>query len=97
MIEFKMEVEMKTVAFVPIKRDNQRFSEKNTKRFNDGTSHITVVFGVECVDIDHPEDCEMANAIYMKVMRKGHICRKRMDLFYPYAAPHLVSLRMEVV
>ncbi len=28
------------------------------------TPHITVVKGVECVDIDYPEDFEIANAIY---------------------------------
>lgn len=38
----EMEVKMKTVAFVPIKLDNQRLPGKNTMRFDDGTSLITV-------------------------------------------------------
>ncbi|MGN0414939.1 MAG: cytidylyltransferase domain-containing protein [Agathobacter sp.] len=33
---------MKTVAFVPIKLNNQRTPGKNTKRFDDGTALITV-------------------------------------------------------
>ena len=33
---------MKTVAFVPIKLNNQRTPGKNTKRFADGTALITV-------------------------------------------------------
>ena len=34
--------------------------------------HITEVSGVECVDIDYPEDFEIANAIYMSIInRKG--------------------------
>lgn len=33
--------------------------------------HITQVSGIECVDIDYPEDFEMANAIYMK--KSNHI------------------------
>lgn len=32
--------------------------------------HITVVSGVECVDIDYPEDFEIANAIYMSIIKK---------------------------
>ena len=31
--------------------------------------HITIVSGVECIDIDYPEDFEIANALYMN-MRK---------------------------
>lgn len=31
--------------------------------------HITVVSGVECVDIDYPEDFEIANAIYMSLLK----------------------------
>ena len=30
--------------------------------------HITEVSGVECVDIDYPEDFEIANAVYMKMI-----------------------------
>ncbi len=32
--------------------------------------HITVVEGIECVDIDYPEDFEIANAIYMGIINK---------------------------
>lgn len=33
--------------------------------------HITEVSGVECIDIDYPEDFEIANAIYMsRIIRK---------------------------
>lgn len=32
--------------------------------------HITVVEGVECVDIDYPEDFKIANAIYMSVLKE---------------------------
>lgn len=32
--------------------------------------HITEVTGVECVDIDYPEDFEIANAIYMNIKKK---------------------------
>lgn len=37
--------------------------------------HITEVSGVECVDIDYPEDFEIANAIYMFMIKEkeGHI------------------------
>lgn len=31
--------------------------------------HITVVSGIECIDIDYPEDFEMANTIYMNMIR----------------------------
>lgn len=31
--------------------------------------HITEVSGVECVDIDYPEDFEIANAIYMSIVK----------------------------
>ncbi len=31
--------------------------------------HITVVSGIECVDIDYPEDFLIANAIYMAVIK----------------------------
>lgn len=31
--------------------------------------YITEVKGVECIDIDYPEDFEIANAIYMKIIR----------------------------
>ena len=31
--------------------------------------HITIVDGLECVDIDYPEDFEIANAIYMHILR----------------------------
>jgi CMP-N-acetylneuraminic acid synthetase len=33
--------------------------------------YICEVSGVECVDIDYPEDFEIANAIYMHILRKG--------------------------
>lgn len=33
--------------------------------------YICEVSGVECVDIDYPEDFEIANAIYMAIIRKG--------------------------
>ena len=32
--------------------------------------HITEVIGIECVDIDYPEDFEIANAIYMNIINK---------------------------
>ena len=32
--------------------------------------HITEVSGVECVDIDYPEDFEIANSIYMNIILK---------------------------
>lgn len=32
--------------------------------------HITEVSGVECVDIDYPEDFEIANAIYKEIVSK---------------------------
>lgn len=32
--------------------------------------HITEVSGIECVDIDYPEDFEIANAIYMSMIRR---------------------------
>ncbi len=32
--------------------------------------HIVEVKGVECVDIDYPEDFEIANAIYMNIIKK---------------------------
>lgn len=45
---------MKTVAFVPIKLNNQRTPGKNTKRFDDGTALITVFLKtlVKCNEID---------------------------------------------
>ena len=33
--------------------------------------HITEVSGVECVDIDYPEDFEIANAIYMSIIKRN--------------------------
>lgn len=33
------------------------------------TPHITEVKGIECVDIDYPEDFEIANAIYMRLIK----------------------------
>lgn len=33
--------------------------------------YICEVSGVECVDIDYPEDFEIANAIYMGILKKG--------------------------
>lgn len=33
--------------------------------------YITEVTGVECVDIDYPEDFEIANAIYKEIVSKG--------------------------
>ena len=45
---------MKTVAFVPIKLNNQRTPGKNTKKFDDGTPLITVFLKtlVKCTEID---------------------------------------------
>ena len=34
------------------------------------TPYITEVSGIECVDIDYPEDFEIANAIYMNLLKK---------------------------
>lgn len=34
------------------------------------TPYICEVSGVECVDIDYPEDFELANAIYMNILKK---------------------------
>lgn len=34
--------------------------------------YITLVSGVECIDIDYPEDFEMANAIYMRSIPGGY-------------------------
>ena len=31
--------------------------------------HLTEVKGIECVDIDYPEDFEIANALYMKLIK----------------------------
>ena len=33
--------------------------------------YICEVSGVECVDIDYPEDFEIANAIYMGILKNG--------------------------
>ena len=33
--------------------------------------HITEVTGVECVDIDYPEDFDIANAVYMNIILKN--------------------------
>lgn len=35
------------------------------------TPYICEVSGYECVDIDYPEDFEIADAIYMKMIKKG--------------------------
>lgn len=32
--------------------------------------HITEVGGIECIDIDYPEDFEIANAVYMNMIWK---------------------------
>lgn len=32
--------------------------------------HITEVSGIECIDIDYPEDFEIANAIYMSLVKR---------------------------
>lgn len=34
------------------------------------TPYITAVSGIECIDIDYPEDFEIANAIYMTIIKK---------------------------
>ena len=34
------------------------------------TPHITEINGVECIDIDYPEDFEIANAIYKELINK---------------------------
>lgn len=57
--------------------------------------HVTEVSGVECVDIDHPEDFEIANAIYMKIIR-GYICRRKRNISCSCAISYLFSSRMEV-
>lgn len=36
------------------------------------TPYICEVSGYECVDIDYPEDFEIANAIYMQIIREGN-------------------------
>ena len=41
-----------------------------TKRRIGFDPHLTIVNGVECVDIDYPEDFEIANAIYMSMIRE---------------------------
>lgn len=33
--------------------------------------HITTVSGFECIDIDYPEDFEVANAVYMNIIKNG--------------------------
>ncbi len=33
--------------------------------------HITAVSGIECIDIDYPEDFEMANAVYMNIVKNS--------------------------
>lgn len=35
--------------------------------------YITIVSGIECVDIDYPEDFEMANAVYMSLILRGRL------------------------
>lgn len=35
------------------------------------TPHITEVSGVETIDIDYPEDFEIANAVYVHMLKKG--------------------------
>lgn len=47
----------------------KRLFQEEHKRIG-GQVHFTVVNGIECVDIDYPEDFEIANAIYMKIVRK---------------------------
>ena len=37
--------------------------------------HITEVTGIECVDIDYPEDFQIANAIYMNIIRNKEIAK----------------------
>ena len=34
--------------------------------------HITVVSGIECIDIDYPEDFEIANAVYKEIICKNN-------------------------
>ncbi len=40
----------------------------NTGKRIGNNPHITEVTGIECVDIDYPEDFEIANAIYMNML-----------------------------
>lgn len=35
--------------------------------------YISVVNGIECIDIDYPEDFEIANAIYTQILKKGEM------------------------
>lgn len=35
--------------------------------------HITEVSGVECIDIDYPEDFDIANAIYMNLIKEKEV------------------------
>lgn len=44
--------------------------EKLKRRIGENP-YICEVSGVECVDIDYPEDFEIANAIYMGILKKG--------------------------
>ena len=44
---------------------------KKYKRRIGISPHITEVSGVECVDIDYPEDFKIANAIYMSLIKRN--------------------------
>ena len=35
--------------------------------------HITEVSGIEAIDIDYPEDFEVANVVYMNVIKKQEL------------------------
>lgn len=43
---------------------------QQTKRRIGLKPHIVEVNGIECVDIDYPEDFEIANAIYMNIVKR---------------------------
>lgn len=47
------------------------------------TPHLTEVTGIECIDIDYPEDFEIANAIYMNILKKNRLVsiKKRIKFF----------------
>lgn len=41
----------------------------DTRRRIGNNPHIVDISGIECVDIDYPEDFEIANAIYMNILK----------------------------
>ena len=53
----------------------KKLYEKEHRRIG-GKIHITEVTGVECVDIDYPEDFDIANAIYTNILLQDYKERK---------------------